>query len=129
LTIKGTVDRYSANPVLLTETQTIPALDGLMFGVMGRESPPSPADVIITVDHPPLGPQRTRQESWKTQMQGRHSTFHGYYLGQSDGNPRGRWTITGTRAGLKLFSIEFEVVSPTAADRELMAACLAAQLS
>lgn len=122
-TIKGSVERYSTNPALWSETQTIPAVDGLLFGVLGREDPDSGFPVTIVVDHPPLGPSGTTTESWDTEMHGDHVTFHGYYLGLGDGNPVGRWTITALRGGRELFAVEFDVVKATRADRKAYANC------
>jgi len=122
-TIKGTVERYASNPALWDKTQTIPAVDGLLFGVLGREDPSSSAPVTIVVDHPPLGSRRTTRESWETEMQGDRITFHGYYLGLSDGSPVGDWTITAIRGGRELFAVEFEVVKATRADRKAYANC------
>jgi hypothetical protein len=56
-------------------------------------------------------------------MQGDRITFHGYYLGLSDGSPVGDWTITAIRGGRELFAVEFEVVSATRADRKHYADC------
>jgi Domain of unknown function (DUF3859) len=111
-TIKGSVERYHRSPRLVWETQTIPAIDHILFGVEGRETPASHAIVTITVRHPPLGPGRVKVESWETQMTGAHTTFHGYEIGLSDGNPKGKWTITGTRGTKTLFQAEFQVVRP-----------------
>lgn len=123
-TVKGSVERHLANPVQLKQTQTIPAIDGLLFGVMGREDPSSAAEVTITVEHPPLGPDNTTDESWTTKMQGSRTTFHGYYLGLGDGNLIGDWTITATRGDKTLFSVEFQLVKPGTSDRIESKACL-----
>ncbi len=69
-TVKGSVERHLANPAQLKQTQTIPAIDGLLFGVMGREDPSSASEVIIVVEHPPLGRSGATRESWTTEMQG-----------------------------------------------------------
>ncbi len=111
-TIKGTVQRFDNQPRLARRTQVIPAVDGIMFGVEARESPDSAANVTITVEHPPLGAKGLTHESWETRMSGTHTTFHGYYLGLSDGNPKGRWVITATRGKKTLFRAEFDVSGP-----------------
>lgn len=112
-TIKGSVERLSGNPTFARGTTVVPAIDGINFGVEGRESPPSPETVTITVIHPPLGRNRVRKESWETQMQGNKVTYHGYFLGLSDGDPTGDWVITGTRSGKVLFKARFKVVKPS----------------
>ena len=128
-TIKGAVGRYSANPTLVRKTQTIPAIDDLLFGVIGREQPPSAANVTIVVDHPPLGPEGNTRESWVTQMNGNHPTFHGYYFDLIDGNPVGAWTITGTRGRKTLFKVQFDVVRPTTVDVAEQKLCELGQVS
>ena len=122
-TIKGSVERYSSNPVLWQKTQAIPAVDGLLFGVLGRETTDTDAAVTIVVDHPPLGTHGNTRESWETDMHRDHITFHGYYFGLSDGSPVGNWTITAIRGGQELFVVEFEVVKATRSDRKNYANC------
>lgn len=118
-TIKGSVDRFANKKRVpfARATQRIPAVDQLLFGVEGRETPPSPDVVTITVKHPALGPQKVVRESWTTNMEGNRVTFHGYYLGLADGNPEGQWTIEGTRAGELLFEAKFNVVPPRQGDQ------------
>lgn len=108
-TIKGTVDRLDRNPTLVKQTQAIPAIDQIMFGVEAREALENGV-VTITVTHPPLGRDRVTSESWETQMDPSATTVHSYYLGLSDGNPVGRWSIVGTARGRLLFEAEFDVV-------------------
>lgn len=111
-TIKGTVEFFSNEaPRLARETRTVPALERIYFGVEGRPTPPSADAVEITVTHPPLGWQGAVTETWQA-TDGGGRFFHGYYLGLSDGDPTGRWTISGTRAGVPLWRAEFEVVDP-----------------
>jgi hypothetical protein len=116
-TIKGTVDRMDRVPNLVMETQVVPAIDKIMFGVLAREKVEN-GTVLITVTHPPLGPQGLTVESWNTQMETGKHTVHAYYLGLSDGDPRGRWTITGASDDGLLFYAEFDVVTVTSADRD-----------
>lgn len=108
-TIKGTVENYDSSLPLVEETQTIPAVDRLYFGVLEREKTEN-GTIVITVTHPPLGADGTTVESWKSTMSPNELTMHAYYLGLSDGNPVGRWTITGEKGGTKLFYVEFDVV-------------------
>lgn len=108
-TIKGTVERLDRNPTLAKQTRTIPAIDQIMFGVEAREAKENGV-VTITVTHPPLGRDRVTSESWETQMDPSGTTVHSYYLGLSDGNPVGRWSIVATARGRVLFEAEFDVV-------------------
>lgn len=108
-TIKGTVENFDSSLALVEETQTIPAVDRLYFGVLGREKTEN-GTITIKVTHPPLGPEGTTVESWETKMSTSELTMHAYYFGLSDGDPVGRWTITGKSGGTKLFYVEFDVV-------------------
>ena len=116
-TIKGTVERMDRAPLLVQETQYVPAIDQILFGFLAREKVEN-GIVLITVTHPPLGPQGLTLESWETQMEmGRH-TVHAYYLGLSDGNPVGRWTINGEANGSLFFYADFDVVPAVPGDTD-----------
>jgi Domain of unknown function (DUF3859) len=108
-TIKGTVERMDRVPTLVRETQVIPAIDKILFGILAREKVEN-GTVLITVTHPPLGAQGLTVESWETQMDPGKHTVHAYYLGLSDGSPLGRWTITGASNAGPVFYAEFDVV-------------------
>lgn len=112
-TIRGDISRYSDRPALGKSTNIIPAVDHILFGVEALERPTTGDAVVIDVTHPPLGPDGVRHESWVTHMRVGEGSFSGYELGLSDGSPMGRWTISGTRNGKKLFSASFEVVRPS----------------
>lgn len=108
-TIKGTVERLDGTPPLVKKTRTVPAIDQITFGVEAQEAVENGV-VTITVTHPPLGAGRVTTERWETQMDPSRPTVHSYYLGLSDGNPVGRWTIVGSVGKRTLFSAEFDVV-------------------
>lgn len=108
-TIKGTVERLDRTPLLVEETQTVPAIERITFGIVAREKIEN-GTVLITVTHPPLGASGQIVESWTTDMSIGEQTMSAYYLGLSDGNPVGRWTITGTSGAVRLFYAEFDVV-------------------
>lgn len=108
-TILGTVERMDRVPLLVEETQVIPAIERIMFGVTAREEVEN-GTVLITVTHPPLGREGQTVESWETTMETGKHTVHAYYLGLSDGDPVGRWTINGSANGSLLFYAEFDVV-------------------
>ncbi len=108
-TIKGTVERMDSLPTLAVKTQVVPAIDQIMFGVQANERFEN-GTVTITVNHPPLGSHRVVTESWDTEMETSGQTVHAYYLGLSDGDPVGRWSIVATVGNRKLFMAEFDVV-------------------
>lgn len=108
-TIKGTVNRMDRSPTLAIETQAVPAIDQLMFGVQAREAVEN-GTVTITVNYPPLGKDGTTAKSWETEMETGSSNVHAYYLGLSDGDPVGRWSIVGMANDTLLFYAEFDVV-------------------
>ena len=127
--MSGTIDRHDEMPALVRQTQTIPAIDGMMFGVALRYDPPSGADISITVYHPPLGADGTRRESWNTIWDSEERTLHGYRLGLVDGSPVGKWTITGVRENRLLFRVEFDVTHPTPASLTEQKQCKLKQVS
>ena len=128
-TIFGSVGRHRDNPTLLQQTQTIPALDMLRFGVILRYRPPSSEIVNLRIVHPLLGSGGKTTETWTSRWNSEEMTFHGYTLGLADGSPVGRWTLTGTRSGQPLFSVDFDVVPPTPSDRATQKQCQLKQVS
>ena len=96
-------------PVLLRETRSIPAIDGLLFGIMARERTATEANETIILDHPPLGAESATQEIWTTRIESDRSTFQGYFLRFSEGNPEGRWVFTALRDNRMLIQVQFDV--------------------
>jgi hypothetical protein len=113
--LHGTANVYDEIPALLRQTQTIPAIDGAMFGVRFRFQTRSATKVLLRVDHPPLGPDWKRVETWTHVWDHDEMTFYNYTLDLGDGDSKGLWTLSGTREGRNLFRVEFEVTDPSPA--------------
>ncbi len=121
-TIPGTFKRID-QPSLIAPTQRIPDADGLLFGVDERLAPRLRDRLVLTVDHPPFGPQAVTRESWTSVVHPKGTTFHGYALGGLGGDPKGHWVISGQRRGKLVFRVEFEVVRATQAERDRYRDC------
>ena len=114
-TLHGTANVYDEIPALLRQTQTIPAIDGAMFGVRFRYQNRSAPKVLLRVDHPPLGPDWKRVETLTVVWDSDVMSFNNYTLDLGDGDPKGVWTLSGSSDGHNLFRVEFEVTYPTPA--------------
>ncbi|HQU67811.1 MAG TPA: DUF3859 domain-containing protein [Albidovulum sp.] len=115
-TTKGTTERYSKNPVLVSKTQTIPAINRIMFGIETRQLFRSLPKVMVTIRHPPIGPSRARTERWESWPDDNQITSDGYILDPADGDLTGIWTISGTRGSEEVFRVAFKVVKPKKGD-------------
>lgn len=123
VTIDGKVDRFDEAPDLVKQTQVIPAIDGLLFGVSGRGTSSSGVVVTMEVVHPPLGKTGITRETWDAWYPNDRITMNGYTLGLGRGSPLGVWTLTAKRKGKKVYEVEFEVVEPRASDKNLLKGC------
>lgn len=122
-TIDGTVDRFDTAPDLVKQTQVIPALDGLLFGVSGRGAPGGDLVVTMEVVHPPLGEKGITRETWEAWYPNDRITMNGYTLGLDRGSPIGTWTVSAKRNGKMVFEVQFEVVKAKKSDRHLLDGC------
>lgn len=122
-TIDGKVDRFDVAPDLVKQTQVIPAIDGLLFGVSGRGTSSSGLVVTMEIVHPPLGKAGVTREAWDAWYPNDRTTMNGYTLGLDRGSPLGVWTLTAKRNGKKVYEVVFEVVEPSATDKNLLKEC------
>ena len=127
--IDDEVDRFDVAPPLIKQTQVIPAVDGLLFGVQAISKTPSEIVVTMVVKHPPLGDTRLTRETWESAIVGDRMTMNGYVIGLDQGNPFGTWTIKAVRQGRKVYEVTFEVVEATNADRRKYKSCKGAKVS
>jgi Domain of unknown function (DUF3859) len=116
--IEEKVERYNTAPPLVAQTQIVPALHGLMFGVQGLSARPSDMVVTMVVEHPPLGDNGVTRESWDAMVLTDQMTMNGYVVGLNFGSPIGTWTVSAFRSGRKVYEVEFEVVDATDKDRD-----------
>lgn len=123
VTIDGKVDRFDEAPDIVKQTQVIPAIDGLLFGVSGRGSSSSGVVVTLEIEHPPLGDQGITRETWEAWYPNDRVTMNGYTLGLDRGNPVGKWILTAKQKKKVVFQVEFDVVEASKADKALLAGC------
>jgi Domain of unknown function (DUF3859) len=123
VTIDGKVDRFDEAPDIVKQTQIIPAIDGLLFGVSGRGSSSSGVVVTLEIEHPPLGASGITRETWEAWYPNDRITMNGYTLGLDRGDPAGKWTLTAKQREKVVFQVEFDVVEASKADNSLLAGC------
>lgn len=126
-TTSGSINIVDAPAEFLVETQLVPAVPGLGFGILITLLPGETRDVTVFVTHPPFGGSGDTQEMWTTDFEDTPSlngfTFeHGYEL------QPGAWTFRAEGPDGPIYEITFDVVPPAAAP-ELAALCSAAILS
>lgn len=111
------------NIPFIAQTQTVPAVVGMGFGVKAQAANPAGyGQVTITVRHPPFTAGGPTAQSFQTSMSGSAlSAFYYRFEDASEAQP-GTWTVQATVGGTVLYSLDFDVVRPRANDG-LLRAC------
>ena len=102
----------AANDIsFIAQTQTVPAVVGMGFGVRAQTTVPAGlTGVTIVVDHPPFQAGGPRQQTYTMAMSGSgYSGFFYRFEEQSEVQP-GRWRISALNGSNVLYSIDFDVV-------------------
>jgi hypothetical protein len=111
------------NLSFIAQTQVVPAVLGMGFGVKAQAAQPGGiSGVTITVIHPPFASGGPNAQTFPSTMSGEGlSAFYYRFEEQQEVVP-GRWTIRATAGEVLLYSIDFDVVVPGPRDG-LVAAC------
>ncbi len=114
-TIAGITNVLVGEPDFVSTGRSVPAVIGVGFGVKSTAQTPLGYDsVIITVTHPPMGPNGVSVETYDTSINGvgapNSMTF--FQFDQEYELAIGTWTITASEGGKPLFSATFDVMPP-----------------
>lgn len=126
-TASGTINIVEAPPEFLVETQRIPAVPGVGFGILVGLKPGAVLDATVTVRHPPFTGSGVTEEFWVTNLDDSPS-LNGFTFEHAYELQPGLWTYSAAVEGIEIYRIDFEVVEPSAAP-ELAGICAGAILS
>ena len=102
----------AANDIsFIAQTQTVPAVVGMGFGVRAQTTVPEGLNgVTIVVDHPPFQVGGPVQQSYTTSMSGAGLSGFFYRFEEQREVQPGRWRISALSGSTVLYSLDFDVV-------------------
>lgn len=122
-TVAGITNVVAEEPPFVSTVNKVPAVMGIGFGAKAMsESTFGIDNVTMTITHPPMGPQKTTQQSFLTSISGTDTSITFYQFDFDYELLPGTWTMTATDGEQVLYSTSFEVVLPQQVP-ELAAIC------
>ena len=108
----------AANDIsFIAQTQTVPAVVGMGFGVRAQATLPTGlTGVTIVVDHPPFQAGGPTQQTYATSMSGTGLSGFFYRFEEPSEVQPGRWRISALSGQTVLYSLDFDVVLPRTND-------------
>jgi len=111
-TILGQTGALLTFPPFVSESHTVPAVRGMMFGVRSVPQRGSFPDARIVVTHPPLGEEAVTTQSWSTDFDPYEVTGNFYAFDFDYELVEGLWTIEAWFGDELLYRFDFKVVAP-----------------
>ncbi|WP_108813515.1 DUF3859 domain-containing protein [Loktanella sp. Alg231-35] len=112
-TLAGTTHIIAEEPPFAALTQTVPAVLGLGFGIKSQSTDiDGLSDVLMVVEHPPMGSTQTTQQSFFTNISGIGPSLTFYQFDHNYELVLGTWKMIAFHGDEVLFSTQFEVVHP-----------------
>ena len=118
----GNGARPAEDIAFVAQTQVVPAVVGMGFGVRAQAQAPTGVAVTIVVDHPPFTPGGPTQQTYPTTMSGSAMSGFFYRFENQQEAAVGTWRVSALSGQTVLYSLDFDVVPPRANDG-LLAAC------
>ena len=113
-TTMGTIQILEGWQKVLVQTQVVPMVTGLGFGVgLKPASPRNLTDVRITITHPPYIGNGDTRESWVTSFDAGGSNLNFFEFEHDFEMVKGQWTLEAHQGDAMLYSVAFEVVDPS----------------
>lgn len=112
-TISGTTHVLAEDPPFVSESNRVPAVLGIGFGVKSMSTEVTGlSDVTLRVTHPPMGADGTTAQSFQTSISGTRESLAFYQFDYAYEMVPGPWVMTAEQAGVVLFETRFEVLPP-----------------
>lgn len=108
---------------LIAQTQVVPAVLGIGFGIRARVAAPDGlGGVTVTVTHPPFAGSGTTQQTYSAALSGTVLSGFFYRLEDPEEVAPGAWRIVARQGDILLYDIDFRLVVPRPGDG-LLRAC------
>lgn len=114
-TVAGTTHLIDVEPPFISNARRVPAVLGIGFGAKAMTSDMfGLSDVKITVTHPPMGPDKTVQQTFLSRIDAVEPSLTFYQFDFDYELVQGIWQIEASQNGDILYRTTFEVVAPEA---------------
>jgi hypothetical protein len=113
-TITGYIDIYAGEPQVVRQTQQVPTLAGLSFGVIVRTPPGGVDGITITVMHPPMQPSGATRQRWTSAFDEEPSANFFTFDFPEERVP-GAWRFVATQGDRVIYDVPFDVIDASAA--------------
>ncbi len=122
-TLAGTTHIIDEDPPFVSNTQTVPAVIGIGFGVKALAADLGGLqDVVLVVTHPPMRKEKVSTQSYQTRISGHAPSLTFYQFDYAYELVIGPWKMTAMQGDTILYQTSFEVVPPQKVP-ELAGAC------
>ena len=112
-TVAGTTHIIDEDPPFVSNTQIVPAVIGIGFGVKALAVDVGGLqDVILVVNHPPMRKEKIRAQSYQTRISGNAPSLTFYQFDYAYELVTGRWQMTAMQGDTVLYQASFDVVPP-----------------
>ncbi|WP_373355762.1 DUF3859 domain-containing protein [Pseudoroseicyclus sp. CXY001] len=114
--------RVRSSLPFIAETQIVPAVLGIGFGVEAQSGIGDISNVTVVVTHPAFNGAGTEQQRFNMSISGSALSAFYYRLEEPEEVKTGIWRIEAQANGQVLYGIDFEVIAP-APNSGLLRAC------
>lgn len=112
-TIAGTTHLIAEEPPFVAVTRRVPAVLGIGFGVKALSADINGIDdVLMTVTHPPMGPDGVTTQTFETIIRGTDPSLTFYQFDFDYELVTGVWQFEASQGGTVLYRTTFEVLRP-----------------
>lgn len=112
-TVSGTTNVIDSDPPFVSNTNRVPAVLGIGFGVKAMAADPAGiGEVLMVVTHPPMGDQGATRQSFMSRVNGTETSLIFYQFDYGYELLPGTWTMTAFAGKVVIYEATFEVVPP-----------------
>ncbi|MHA6326879.1 DUF3859 domain-containing protein [Roseivivax sp. CAU 1753] len=110
-TAAGKIELFETIPDFLWQTNVVPAVPNVSFGIKTDALDGSVYDdVILTLTHPPFLDSGIAEQAYVTELGGRGTSLNAYTFDLPEERVPGEWVFRAIRAGEVLYEARFTVV-------------------
>ncbi len=109
-TIAGVVNLVDGIPAFIARGTVVPAQVGVGFGVHILVDPAHAGLVDLTIEHPPMGPDKVTRQTWTTELRADDPDYLGYSFDEPYELVPGEWIFTAEAAGRLVYRAGFTVM-------------------
>lgn len=113
-TVAGVTNIIEGDVEFISTGRMVPAVLGIGFGALVQAKGGPILDVLMEVMHPPMGDAGTTRESYYTTINNADASMALFQFDYDYELVQGPWTLTASKDGEQIYSVDFMVVAPAA---------------